>query len=517
MKNINKTHLNFILLILLFLLTSCSKKVNKDYFLGDRFFYYTEDKLNIYKDLEIDKEPKMEKISNTACIKKYDKDIKDIEISGDGRFIYYIRYKKGSDNSRELVREDLYFEKISELKAKQKTKTDEMIDIKTKIISGDVNSFDKIYSDRVVYYNVKKNTLYIWNGEKSIAIAKDVAEYNIDYYENTVLYTIKNNDGYDLYTYPLNIEGGGAEKLAEGIDKLVGTSKTFDKIYYTQKESNQESLYCIRYIKDVNKISEGEFIDYSVNQETGNIYFIKSEGISQYGTLYYYDSSEKEITKVLETAYINNIIEGKDRNDILFIKTKDRNYLAKSGYLLEFKESDNVEYIYAREEDMTLFYLSKDESGKNYNLYSVSPQGEYLQEPELIDTDVESVDNLYYGDIYYYKVGNKGKDLYMSGRKLRTDVQKTFYLYGSVCMACKEKEEGFTLYRLLNGKLQLVGRNMHSFKLLNRAYIAYIKDFKKSDGDLYLWTGEYTIHLTDGVEAIGNEFSLSRDVYEKEH
>ena len=55
MKNINKTHLNFILLILLFLLTSCSKKVNKDYFLGDRFFYYTEDKLNIYKDLEIDK------------------------------------------------------------------------------------------------------------------------------------------------------------------------------------------------------------------------------------------------------------------------------------------------------------------------------------------------------------------------------------------------------------------------------------------------------------------------------
>ena len=58
---------------------------------------------------------------------------------------------------------------------------------------------------------------------------------------------------------------------------------------------------------------------------------------------------------------------------------------------------------------------------------------------------------------------------------------------------------------------------MHSFKLLNRAYIAYIKDFKKSDGDLYLWTGEYTIHLTDGVEAIGNEFSLSRDVYEKEH
>ena len=69
----------------------------------------------------------------------------------------------------------------------------------------------------------------------------------------------------------------------------------------------------------------------------------------------------------------------------------------------------------------------------------------------------------------------------------------------------------------MNGKLQLVGRNMHSFKLLNRAYIAYIKDFKKSDGDLYLWTGEYTIHLTDGVEAIGNEFSLSRDVYEKEH
>ena len=103
MKNINKTHLNFILLILLFLLTSFSKKLNKDYFLGDRFFYYTEDKLNIYKDLEIDKEPKMEKISNTACIKKYDKDIKDIEISGDGRFIYYIRYKKGSDNSGELL------------------------------------------------------------------------------------------------------------------------------------------------------------------------------------------------------------------------------------------------------------------------------------------------------------------------------------------------------------------------------------------------------------------------------
>lgn len=512
MKNINVKHLKFILLIILFVLTGCSNKPSRDNFLADRFFYYDKDKLNIYEDFEYDKSPKLNKIGNTEYKQRYYKDDKDIEISPDGRFIYYIRYKNTSDSFGELVREDLYLDEVQ-----RQNKSKISIYRTTKVISDNVSSFDMLFSGRVIYFNSKNNKISLWDGEKSKVIASDVAKYKVDYYENILLFSIKDEDVYDLYICYLNEKDTDIKLIEEGIDNLVGTSKTFDKIYYTKIDEDRKTLYCIRYFKDINIVKGGEFIDYLVNEDTGNIYFTISKDEKKYGTVYYYDSSEKELTKVNGNSCINDIIDGKNLSDIAFIKTENKNYLSKSGALLEFKSTDNIEHIYVREEDMTVFYLSKDNKGKDYNLYSMSTQGEHLQEPELIDKDVESVDKLYYGDVYYYKQNSDGnKDLYRSGQKLRSDVQKTFYLYGSIYIACKDREEGFTLYRLLNGKLRLVDKNMHSFRLLNRAYIAYIKDFEKSFGDLYLWTGEYSIHLKDGVKAIGNEFSLSRDVYEKE-
>ena len=512
MKNINVKHLKFILLIILFVLTGCSNKPSRDNFLADRFFYYDKDKLNIYEDFEYDKSPKLNKIGNTEYKQRYYKDDKDIEISPDGRFIYYIRYKNTSDSFGELVREDLYLDEVQ-----RQNKSKISIYRTTKVISDNVSSFDMLFSGRVIYFNSKNNKISLWDGEKSKVIASDVAKYKVDYYENILLFSIKDEDVYDLYICYLNEKDTDIKLIEEGIDNLVGTSKTFDKIYYTKIDEDRKTLYCIRYFKDINIVKGGEFIDYLVNEDTGNIYFTISKDEKKYGTVYYYDSSEKELTKVNGNSCINDIIDGKNLSDIAFIKTENKNYLSKSGDLLESNNSENVEHMYSRAEDMTIFYLSRNDSNKKYDLYSLVMQGEKLPEPEKIDTEVESVDKLYYGSVYYYKNGSEGKDLYKSGRKLITNVQKTFYLYGNIYMACDKQKDSFTLYRLFYGKLQLVGNNMHSFRLLNKGYIAYISDFDdKNGGKLFLWGEGRTNFVSDGVQAIGNEFSLSRDVYEKE-
>ncbi len=512
MKNINVKHLKFVLLIILFILTGCGSKASRDNFLADRFFYYDKDTLNIYEDFEYDKSPESNKIGNTEYKQRYYKDDKDIEISSDGRFIYYIRYKNASDSFGELVREDLYLHSIQ-----RKNKNKASMYRTTNVISSNVSSFDMLFSGDVLYYSNKSKKISIWDGEKSKVIASDIAKYEVDYYENILLLSIKNKDAYDLYLYYLNVEGADIKLIEKGVDNLVGTSKTFDKIYYTKIDEDRKTLYCIRYFEDINVVKDGDFIDYLVNEDTGNMYFTISKDEKKYGTVYYYDSSKKELTKVSNNSQINDIIDGKNLSDIAFIKTENKNYLSKSGDLLEFNNSENVEHMYSRAEDMTIFYLSRNDSNKKYDLYSLVMQGEKLPEPEKIDTEVESVDKLYYGSVYYYKNGSEGKDLYKSGRKLRTNVQKTFYLYGNIYMACDKQKDSFTLYRLFYGKLQLVGNNMHSFRLLNKGYIAYISDFDdKNGGKLFLWGEGRTNFVSDGVQAIGNEFSLSRDVYEKE-
>ncbi|GEM_PF-2861083 len=518
MKKLTIKHLGFILLSLI--LTACNNVSISEHFLGDKYFYYKSNTLNIYSDLDPAKEATLEELGNTVYSQRYKEDIKDIEISPDGRYLYYISYKNSSDNSGKLICEDLYFDKIQKEKVKkQKTEEEEEL-IKNRIIAVDVSSFDMLYSGRVLYYEPTERTLSVWNGKDSSIIDSKVEEYKVDYYENTLIYTIKKGEYYNLYSYSINIDGTTSKLLDEEITKLIDTSKSFDNIYYTKEESGTGILCCMKYLNNINRITDGNFIDFLINSDTGNIYFTKSNDEyskdNEYGTLYYYSTIEEELMKVIDNVCIKDIIEGRHFYDMVIVKTPDKNYFVKSNDVLEFNELENIKTIYSRPEDMTLFYLSNGGVGDKYDLYSISAEGSELNSLVTIDRDVESIDRLYVGKVYYYKKSTKGRDLYRSGTKLRANVEKTFYLYGSIYMACDKKEKGFALYRTWGDKIQFVDSGVHSFRVVNMGYVMYIKNFENKSGDLYLWNGKNPKLLDKNVLAVGNEFSLNRDVYEKE-
>ena len=514
MKKLSIKHLGFILFSLI--LTACNKVSINEYFLGDKYFYYKQNTLNMYSDLESDKEAELDELGSTIYTQRYEKDIKDIEISPDGRYLYYIGYENTSDNLGNLICEDLYFDKLQKEKSKKKEDDEELV--KTRIIASDVSSFDMLYSGRVLYYESTNRTLSVWNGKNSSIIDSKIEEYKVDYYENALIYTVKTSENYNLYSYSLNIDGTISKLLDSGIDKLVGTSKSFDKIYYTKKERGTDILYCIKYLNNIVRIDDGNFIDFLVNPETGNIYFTKSDNelLSEYGILYYYSTIEEELMRVTDNVCIKDIIKGRHVYDVAIIKTPDKDYLVKSNDVLEFDELENINAIYSRPEDMTLFYLSNKDTGDKYTLYSVSVEGSELNSLDVVDKNVEEIERLYMGKVYYYKKGDNGKDLYCSGIKLQPNVEKVFYLYGSIYMACNRKEKGFTLYRTGEDKIQFVDTDVHSFRVVNNGYIMYIKDFENTIGNLYLWNEKNAKLIDKNVLALGNEFSLNRDVYEKE-
>jgi len=75
-KKLTIKHLGFILLSLI--LTACNNVSISEHFLGDKYFYYESNTLNIYSDLDPAKEATLEELGNTVYSQRYKEDIKDL-------------------------------------------------------------------------------------------------------------------------------------------------------------------------------------------------------------------------------------------------------------------------------------------------------------------------------------------------------------------------------------------------------------------------------------------------------
>ena len=220
-----------------------------------------------------------------ASSKSYDDTAELLTFSPDGKYVYYYsRYDEYTETG------SLYRAEYAKLK-RDSNKNDRYIEL----IAPNVRTGIEFLKNGSVIFQNEDDSLYCYNGEKVVLIAKSVTFYQLDQ-SNRMIYEAKSSNGarelYGINTDKLEEKN----KLASGYD-IICDRGDFDHISFIKKDdSNRTILYVVGFGKKAERIEDNVTV---LAAKNGMIYFTKAEkSLSLYDYVEdTYQESDKNITE----------------------------------------------------------------------------------------------------------------------------------------------------------------------------------------------------------------------------
>ena len=239
-----------------------------------------------------------------------------LSFSPDGKYIYY--YTKYDENSRAATLCRAEYWKLKE----NSKKNDKYIEI----IGTNVSLGFRFLEDNSILYENSDRTLYYFNGDESVQIAK-----NVNYYFNDepgkLVYSIGDySEGNTLYGVTLS-DLDNKIKLVSNYNSICSTSD-FGNILYTKSEDDgSETLYVVGFTKEAKKIAEKVT---NINPFGDKIYFTAQNG----AMLNLYD--------FVEDNYADSDAGISEPNNVDFSIPKYSYEMIKGGYNLSETDFDEL-------------------------------------------------------------------------------------------------------------------------------------------------------------------------------
>lgn len=243
-----------------------------------------EKKLAFQKDGVLYYVPNMDKEKDPIEIdESRDEDGWNYEFSEDGKYLYYL----SRDDHGELCRVE-----VDKLKADSDKNSKYIVEIDSK-----VSGFQQIANDRLIYMD-QSDRLYYYDGNQETEIDRDVTNY-MTTNGSVVYYSVWNNDRSGYYYYDISTNDGDCiakdvnlvdadwesgtiyaqdedeiykltkdgkeETLVDGVDQLVSTSVSDQRIYFLKERTEEHVLYDFvddPYETEDSKCSEPDIDDY---------------------------------------------------------------------------------------------------------------------------------------------------------------------------------------------------------------------------------------------------------------
>jgi hypothetical protein len=188
-----------------------------------------------------------------------------LAFSPDGKYIYYYTKYDSYSGTGSLCRAE--YGKLKE----ETSKNDKYIEI----IATNVSLGFRFLSDGSVTYENSDSTLYYFNGEEPVQIAKNVSYYFTDTSDKIVYATGDYSEGYTLYGVSL-ADIDNKIKLASNF-AYVHSATDFENILYTKYEDDgSETLYVVGFAKEAEKLAESVS---NLMQVDGKTYFTAANGV----------------------------------------------------------------------------------------------------------------------------------------------------------------------------------------------------------------------------------------------
>jgi len=188
-----------------------------------------------------------------------------LAFSPDGKYIYYYTKYDSYSGTGSLCRAE--YGKLKE----DSSKNDKYIEI----IATNVSLGFRFLEDGSVTYENSDSTLYYFNGEEPVQIAKNVSYYFTDASGKIVYATGDYSEGYTLYGVSLS-DIDNKIKLASNF-AYVHSATDFENILYTKYEDDgTETLYVVGFAKEAEKLAESVS---NLTQVDGKTYFTAANGV----------------------------------------------------------------------------------------------------------------------------------------------------------------------------------------------------------------------------------------------
>lgn len=259
-KNTKKV-IGIVVVVIMLVVVVVALRSNISFLKNDNAYVYLSDgKYELITDLN--KETTIEiAMSKSDSIKS-----NLVAFSPDGKYVYYFTKYDSISETGSLCRAE--YDKLKE----GSNKNNEYIEI----IAANVALGFRFLNDGTITYENGEGTLYYYNGNESIRIAKSVSNYYTDGTERLVYVTGDYSEGYTLYGVMLS-EIENKNKLASNYYYILSATD-FDNILYTkQEDDNSLSLYVVGFDKVAEKIGEDIRIIISTEDK---VYFTAQNGLT---------------------------------------------------------------------------------------------------------------------------------------------------------------------------------------------------------------------------------------------
>lgn len=422
---------------------------------------------------------------------------KEVKLSGEGSATY-VKYANTTDRYLLFVKNDGLY--LYDAKSKEET---------TKIVSNISNYYKFTDDDKYIVMLDDNRNLYTY-GFKGDKERLDSSVKGVEDMSNTnVLYS---KDG-ALYVAPLN-----AKKESVKVSETVNQARVTNdgKIVYYINSSKE--LYKYNVSKDTSYKVDTNVSQMFISKETGNMYYVTSEG-NQYYTVYYYDkkNSEKMSSDVTSVLDVNV-----DEEQLLYM-TRDDEYKIyfKKGKKDAVKIDEKFESspVTARIFDGKAIYYINAKKELKYVKISGAKVNRVIKVSSDIDSElfltkkgyvfVRGIDGNSMGELYVANGGKASKidsNVYFSNIKVSTDGEKVYYIKDY-------KESTGTLCVSNNGKKgKEIAKDIYSYQYVNNDLLYYIKNYnlETNQGDLYRYDGKDEKLATDvnGVATTPNGYVI---------
>lgn len=433
-------------------------------------------------------------------------------------------------------------------KDKESEKIDSNVYMYTVLDSGDV------------VYQKDNGSLYIWDGEEKTKLESDIAFYQVSKDNNSILWYTYGDDGeYDLYYKKLNKKGEGV-RIESNVTGICLGNEDFSRLYF---EKNDD-FYMIKNQKDKVKLADDTSFVYGLDTEKGTFYFTKASDearmasefvIDDIGTsennyrwdrlrddlagwqvywngaeLYYFDGEKEEL--ISEQAYnvpasctkgivftqdedgeepkirLSQISYAGDVEEFLREREAEADFYLASGSKASQLDTDYLSVFQVDGDKGLIYALEGDLEDEERTLISINCKK--AGEIKTIDEDVEGVEGLFNGSIYYFKDMDRGLysgDLCCDGELLLSDVA-----YGSVtevpdssmvvCIVDGDEDDHIgTLVSLKNGKDEKIADDVYCFDIMGEKSMVMLSDYDidRQSGDLMYFQGKKTSLIDSDV------------------
>ncbi|MEY8337089.1 zinc ribbon domain-containing protein [Lachnospiraceae bacterium 62-35] len=435
-------------------------------------------------------------------------------------------------------------------------------------IDSDVIAYNIAASGDVIYQ--KDNySLYLWDGKEKNKVDSDVARtsFNVSEDGSAVIWTKDEGDFFDLY-YQKFGKKSEKIKLESDVEDLLGFNEDYSKIYIMKndtvyqivKQGKKEKVvgdaYSVRgldpdkgtffYLVESEAVMVAEdFVTDDIGQDENNSRWdglredLKEREIHlNLKDLYYFDGKEKQLVSDSAAGVETSrkgvaIFKEAGSEDIPRINLSEINYAGdvedhvreyqSSVYCLavgpEVTELDEEPFRnYKWDEDKGFIYALKGEDEDGNDLLSINIGKGNQGEITTVDEDVEYLEGVYNGSLYYFKdldrYGYAG-DLYRDGEMVVSDAAINSVVEipessGVLCITDGNSDKNRGTLTLVKGKkTNNIADDVSYFDAVGEKAVIMLTDYNSSRrrGDLKYFQGKEVKTIdTDvsGFYSIGN-------------